>query len=222
MHKKYDLVIFDVDGTLHDSFVSIAMSYQYTMKERFGVEHPDLDHFRPCIGPPIQQCFTMLGVEEENIPEAIEIYQRFFKEHAQDVCKFFPGTEAMLADFEAAGIDMAIASSKHVNMINYLMTRDGVLDYFGVVSGVWDVLEDAPKKVLIERVLDHFSVTDKSRVVMVGDRHYDAEGAKQAGVDFIAAGYGMGEPGEFDAYPVVFFARDIDEVRRYVLGENIE
>lgn len=220
MQRRYDLVIFDLDGTLHDSFRSIALSYQYALREGFGIDQPDLEVFWPCVGPPIQDSFAMFGVPESEMDRAIALYQKHFLDAAQFECGFYDGVERMLADFRAAGIEMAIASSKHTPMLEYLMTRDGARDYFGMISGIDVMRGEFPKKLLIQRVLAHYGVTDTSRVVMVGDRHYDAAGAEQAGVDFIAADYGMGAKGEFDGYPVAYHAPDVDAVRRYVLGEE--
>lgn len=220
MSRRYDLVIFDLDGTLHDSFRSIALSYQYALREGFGNDQPDLDTFRPCVGPPIQDSFALFGVTPSEVGRAIELYEKHFLESAQYECGPFDGVKRMLEDFKAAGIDMAIASSKHTAMLEYLMERDGLRGYFGMISGIQNRLEETPKKLLIERVLAHYGEPNKSRVVMVGDRHYDAEGAFFAGVDFIAAAYGMGEEKEFDGYPAVFHAQNIEQLRAYILGEE--
>lgn len=218
MSARYDLVVFDLDGTLHDSFRSIARSYQYALREGFGIDQPDLDVFRPCVGPPIKDSFAMFGVGLDDVDRAITLYERYFLDSAQYECNAFAGVEELLADLQAAGVKMAIASSKQAGMLEYLMERDGLRHYFCALSGVGRT-EETPKKALIEQALAACGVSDKSRAVMVGDRHYDAEGAQQAGVDFIAATYGMGEPDEFENYPVVFYARNIEALRRYLLGK---
>ena len=56
MREKFDLILFDLDGTLTDSGEGITKSVQYALA-KLGIEEPDLDNLRKFIGPPLIDSF---------------------------------------------------------------------------------------------------------------------------------------------------------------------
>lgn len=56
MEQKYDLILFDLDGTITDSGEGITKSVQYALS-KFGIEEPDLENLRKFIGPPLIDSF---------------------------------------------------------------------------------------------------------------------------------------------------------------------
>ncbi len=216
----YDLVLFDFDGTLHDSFESIALSYQYALFATKSMVIDDLQRFRPCIGPPIADSFAMFGVRPDEVADCFRHYRDFFNRRGYTYCKPYPGVTEMLERLRAAGIKIAIASSKGISVITMLLEKDGLTPLFDYISAQSDEehAHHESKTSLIERAMRALDAQPE-RTVMVGDRHFDAEGARGAGVDFIAADYGFAEPDEFDAYPVALHAESVADIAAFVLGD---
>ena len=68
MKEKYDLILFDVDGTLTDSGEGITKSVQYTL-EKYGIIEPDLNNLRKFIGPPLIDSFMKFRKKNLYVPE---------------------------------------------------------------------------------------------------------------------------------------------------------
>ena len=75
MKGKYDLILFDLDGTLTDSGEGITKSVQYALS-KFGIEEPDLENLRKFIGPPLIESFeNYYGFSREDAISARNIYK---------------------------------------------------------------------------------------------------------------------------------------------------
>lgn len=217
---KYDLVLFDFDGTLYDTFEGVARSYVHAMRDVLGEEH-DMEEFRVCLGPPLVESFRhIFHLDEETVQKCVVSFRKQYGEHDVYICTMYDGMEELLHTLREAGIKTGIASSKPVPMINAIFERHGQTGIVDFVSGLKIDGDDATKTEVILRALDHFGI-DKSRVCMVGDRYFDAEGARNAGIDFVAAMFGFAPSREeFAPYPCVCFADSAQEIADFILGDE--
>jgi len=213
LKKRYRAVIFDFDGTIVDSFLGITLSMQTALKAVKGIEISELEQLKRFVGPPLYDTFrTAFFMSEEDAAKAVGYFRKRFSEVGYAECEVYEGVEKMLVSLRRKGIKTAIASSKADDMLKKVAAAKGVDIHFDVIAGISDVVKHETKAAVIGKVLEMLSVAPEE-AVMVGDRMYDAEGAKAAGVDFIGAlwaGYGSRE--EFLAYPNVLLADSIGEV----------
>lgn len=217
--SRYDLAIFDFDGTIYNTFLGIARSSQHAMREIMGRDYPDLETFRKCIGPPLKDIFMSdhFGLTEDEAIQTVFCFRERYGRLGVLECEPYGGVREMLAALRTAGVHTAIASSKPEVMIRTILGNDGLVEAFDYITGIQSELDTSTKTDAVNRAIASFDV-DKSRIVMVGDRHYDAEGAQNAGVDFIAAMYGFGTDAEFDPYPCVCRARTAQQMTDVILG----
>ena len=223
--KKYDAVLFDFDGTLYDTFPGIARTLQHVLHEHYGMEKKDLEYFKLSIGPPLEWSFhDRFGMSDSDTEEAMKIFRAHYREACVEGSELYNGMDDALRRLESAGVTLAIASSKPNEMIGRILEADGMTGAFAVISGLRSPDDRVSKTVCIERALDAIGVPEKiskERVLMVGDRCYDAEGAANAGLDFCAALYaGFHKEGEFDPYPSVCRVKSAKEIADFVLGEG--
>ncbi len=218
---KYQAVLFDFDGTLYDTFLGIARSYQHALRVCHNRDYPDLNVFRKCVGPPLAMSFVeMFGVAEEEVEHTVETFRARYGEKGVFECEPYAGVREMLSRLRAGGLRLAIASSKPEAMIRKILGADRLTGDFEVISGLKSELDrHSTKTGSILEALDFLRVPPE-RAAMVGDRFYDAEGAKNAGTDFVAALYGFSQPGEFDGYPCVCRASTTGEVADFILAAN--
>jgi len=217
MKKRYDLIIFDLDGTLYNSYYSITKSFQYVVREMCGIDESDLEVFRPFIGPPLVDSLASYGIEGDELIKAAELYREHYKT-TLDETVLYDGMKELLVELKTSGFKLAIASSKLIHVIRAIVERDDIVGLFDVVEGLGDYRNKETKAAVIARTLDNFENQRRASAVMVGDRLYDAAGAKEAGVDFIAAGYGPGFREEFEPYPMVHYAESVKDLRDYLVG----
>ena len=218
MNKKYNLVIFDLDGTVYDSYLSITKSFQHTLHKMCGIVQPDLEAFRDYIGPPLVDTLASYGLEGSELKTALVTYRTFYMTTMDDTV-LYDGMPDLLNSLKSAGIHLAIASSKAEWAISRIFERDGLLDMFEFVAALQEG-QNENKSQAIARVLQHFKPEGDAvlSAAMVGDRMFDAVGARDNNIDFIAAGYGPGHRAEFDPYPLAFYAETVDDIKHYLLG----
>ncbi len=219
--SKYDAVLFDFDGTLYDTFLGIARSYQHALRVCHNREYPDLNEFRKCVGPPLASSFVdFYGVPESEVERTVETFRARYGEKGVLECEPYAGVREMLDRLKAAGLRLAISSSKPEMMIRKILGADGLLDEFEIISGLKSELDRHSTKTGAIREALEFLGVPPERAVMVGDRFYDAEGAQNVGVDFVAALYGFSKDGEFAPYPCICQAETTGAVADCILSAN--
>jgi phosphoglycolate phosphatase len=195
---KYDYVIFDFDGTVVDTGEGILKSLQYSFRE-MGREVPELDDLKKFIGPPIYYSYTTYyGVSEEEVGEYIKKYRERYKVKGIYECVLYDGMKELILSLKSRGVKTGIASSKPEHLIYSVSDFLGVTDLFDAIAGVKsDNSRHSTKKEIILEAMENLGAKDKSRVLMVGDRCFDIDGAAQAGVKSCGALWGYGNEKEF-------------------------
>ena len=211
---KYDWYLFDLDGTLTESDEGIINSARDAMR-RMGVKSPSDADMRKFIGPPLMWSFQAIaGMTEDEARQAVKLYRERFGDIGWKENKVYPGIAPLLRGIKRRGGHVALASAKPEMFSLKILEYFGLMPYFDAVSAARPD-EDSPKKdTIIRRALPED--VDLSRVVMVGDRKYDVEGARQVGVDAVAVAYGYGEASEFAG--AVAVADTTDELWDILIG----
>ena len=76
--RKYDYILFDLDGTLSESAPGIKLSIEHSLAE-LGLPCPELSDYSLYIGPPLLDTFRGLcSVPEELVQQAMELYRRYY------------------------------------------------------------------------------------------------------------------------------------------------
>ena len=216
---KYDYVIFDFDGTVVDTGEGILKSLQYSFRE-MGREVPELDDLKKFIGPPIYYSYTTYyGVSEEEGGEYIKKYRERYKVKGIYECELYDGMTQLLDSLKAEGIKIGIASSKPLHLIYSVADYLKITEKFDAIVGVKiDDSNHSSKTQLVLDAMTEMGATDKSKVLMVGDRLYDIDGAAGAGVDSCGAIWGYGNEEEFREHNATYIAYKTTDV--YELAVN--
>ncbi len=218
--KKY--LLFDLDGTLTDPKVGICTCVQYALSF-FGIEEPDLDKLTPFIGPPLKDSFMeFYHMTEEQAEEAIKKYRERFRDKGIFENKIYKGIPAMLRELHAGGMELAVASSKPTVFVQRILEHFHIAKYFKVVVGSeLDGSGSDKEEVVTEALRQLFGggIVEKDKVYMIGDRHFDVEGAHRAGVESIGVTYGYGGMEELVQAKSDYIVRSVEELRRLLLRE---
>jgi phosphoglycolate phosphatase len=190
---KCKLVIFDLDGTLMDTSSGIFKSANNTMT-RLGKEpETDLRQLAKFIGPPIVHCFKRtFGLADELMEEAVKIFRDEYDNHGQYDAVAYPRMKETLAWLKDSGYLLAVGTLKHEELANNMMRYFGFAPYFSSIRGS-DLASRLSKADVLGNVLSDLDL-DPSDAILVGDTENDLEGARQAGVRFVAVDYGFGFP----------------------------
>ncbi|MBR1584340.1 MAG: dTMP kinase [Clostridia bacterium] len=184
----YDVVIFDLDGTLTDSQLGIRRCTEYAL-QRMGLPMPNEETVRRFMGPPLAESFMRYcGMTEQEAARATDLYRERYIPVGWKENSVFPLIRPLLAALKARGAYVAVATGKPRHTSVDILRYFGLLDYLDAVAGPTDQELHADKADLIRRVLPA-----SGRAVMVGDTAGDVKGASDVGIDSIAVLYGYGE-----------------------------
>ena len=125
----------------------------------------------------------------------MEFYREYYNDRGWKENKVYDGVEQTLAALKAAGKKLYVATSKPEIMSVRIIEHFGLNKYFDYVAGASLDKSRAEKAQVIEYAIATCNI-DKRTAVMVGDRHFDIDGAKAVGIKSIGVLYGYGDEAE--------------------------
>jgi len=214
--KNFDTLLFDLDGTLTDSTEGILGCLVYAI-ERMGFEVPeDTNKF---LGPPIRQSFAeFLGMNGEQVDEAVRIFRERYSDTGLFENRVYDGITGMLERLKNGGKRLMVATSKPQVYAVRIFERFGLAQYFEIVGGAeLDGSRDYKDQV-IEYVLAKAGITDRSTVLMIGDRRQDVLGAHKTGLKCMGILWGFGSMEELTQAGADYIARTPQEAADMLLS----
>lgn len=202
---QYSHIFFDLDGTLTQSEFGIIRSARHALS-KFGIEEPDRDKLLRFIGPPLYYSFDKYyGISGSKCDEAVRYFQEYYDTDAYKEAPVFDGITDVLEELTSQGRTLLVVTSKPQNMADKVIDHTGLLKYFPLIVGPGAEMTDPSKANLIRKAIS-LTGADPASVIMIGDRHYDIEGAVEAGVDSIGALYGYGTRPELEKAGATYIA----------------
>ena len=183
------LVIFDLDGTLTDSAHGIVSSFRHALGE-VGAAVPDGDLASRIVGPPMHLTLREMGLGE-HADAAIAAYRADYTSRGWAMNRVFDGIPELIADLRAAGVRLAVATSKAEPTAQRIVAHFGLDDHFEVIAGASVDGSRATKADVVAHALAQLQPLPE-RVLMVGDRSHDVEGAALHGIETVVVGWGYG------------------------------
>ena len=214
--KKFDTLLFDLYGTLTDSTEGILNCLIYAI-ERMGFEVPeDTNIF---LGPPIRQSFAeFLGMNGEQVDEAVRIFRERYSDTGLFENRVYDGIPGMLERLKSGGKRLMVATSKPQGYAGRIFERFGLAQYFEIVGGAeLDGSRDYKDEV-IEYVLAKAGITDRSTVLMIGDRRQDVLGAHKTDIECMGILWGYGSVEELTQAGADYIARTPQEAADMLLS----
>lgn len=188
--QKYQTIIFDLDGTLVNTYQGIFNCYQHAASV-LGLELPTEKMVDGAIGAPLLKVFqTIFQLDLEEAKKAVAIYRERYARKGIYESEIYAGMETFLSKLTNAGYTLAVATLKNEGFAKTLLEHLRISKYFSVICGI-DEKDHLTKKEIIEKAL-FLLKADKEHSVLIGDSSYDAVGAQEAGIDFVAVTYGFG------------------------------
>ena len=217
--SRYELLIFDWDGTLADSIGRIVDAMR---------QAADLS------GRPVRDDLAIKGIIGLGLPEAIRtLYPDItgndlidFRQHYADSymamdndvpSPLFQGVLESIEGFRAEGYKLAVATGKARRGLNRVLKAHAWLDYFDITRAA-DETASKPDPLMLHEILQHCGVQPE-RALMVGDSSFDLLMARNAGMDSVAVGYGAQTLDSLREYEPRLAIESFPELRAW-LGER--
>jgi phosphoglycolate phosphatase len=191
---KYDIVIFDLDGTLLNTIGDLAASVDYVMRSRNLPEHTDAE-YRQMVGGGIKRLVERalpehLAQDEAYVEECVTQFRRYYVDNIDRYTEPYEGMHALLKELTRCGVKVAVASNKFQNGTDRLVAK-----FFGDVEfvAIEGNREGAPLKPdpqIVTNIIAKAGV-EPSRTIMVGDSGIDIRTAAAAGIDSVGVAWGF-------------------------------
>ena len=195
--KHYELILFDLDGTITDSAEGIINCVEHALRQ-MGRDVPQRSSLYRFIGPPLMDSFrNFCGMDNEQAAEATRLYRERYKNIGIFENAVYSGAAEMLARIRAAGRRTALATSKPEVYARRIISHFCLDEYFDFVGGAEMTGERTNKAAVIRYVMKSCGA-EADKTLMVGDRHHDIEGAAAEGIDSLGVLYGYGSKEELE------------------------
>ena len=210
----YELVLFDLDGTLTESGIGITRSVAYSLR-KFGIEESDQAKLDRFVGPPLIDSYEKLyGFTHEQAVQAVEYYREYYAVTGIFENRVYDGVEAMLQALCSAGKTCILATSKPEHYARQILDHFGLSRFFSQVAGATMDEKRTNKADVIAHALALCG--EGCSAVMVGDRKHDILGAKANGLPSIGVLYGYGSREELETAGADYIAETAEDLLKFV------
>ncbi|HEX8036510.1 MAG TPA: HAD family hydrolase [Ktedonobacterales bacterium] len=209
---KYELILFDLDGTLTDPKPGITRAVQYALA-RYDISVADLDSLTPFIGPPLHHSFARYyGFDARQAREAVTFYREYFTDTGIYENSVYPGIPQLLERLSTAERRLIVATSKPTIYAQRIIEHFQMHAYFTDVVGSDLNLTRTDKAEIIADILTAYPDVAREAIVMIGDREHDIIGARAHDLDAIGVTYGYGSLAELQAAGATSIAGSVTEL----------
>ena len=199
LNPKRDVVLFDLDGTVLDTYTPILESMRYATKTVFGEALPDEELIAKVGQPLVVQMQTFVedhGYAPEVADELTSTYREFNERDLDEKSQPFPGVPEAIAALKNAGFTVGVVTSKRVALASKSLKAHGLFDAFACVNGAEDSAAHKPDPEPLLNAAKKLGVS-ADRCVYVGDSPYDLQAAHAADMPCVGVAWGK------------FFGRDV-------------
>lgn len=193
----FDLVGFDLDGTLLDTSGELAASVNYTLAQ-IGRDTLTLEEVRPMVGLGAKHMLAQ-GIKRTGdfndalLAHWLPVLLDHYEAHLGTDSPPFGGLHDLMDALDACGVNMAVVTNKYERFAIKLLREIGMLDSFVCVIGgdTMGIGKAKPHRAPMDEMARRCALTDPARAVFLGDSIYDASAANAAGMRSIAVSFGF-------------------------------
>lgn len=203
--KKFELIIFDLDGTLVDSAKDIMIANNKTL-EKFGYKPISFKNVKHIIGQGIRvniiRSLKMQNVKinkkKEN--EMYNFFFSFYKKNLYVKSKIYAGLNSFLKNLKKKGYKLAVCSNKLEELTKIVLKKTKLFKYFDFVAGGDTFAHRKPHPSVLNNVIKKFKI-NKNNVLFIGDSEHDYHSALNSNIKFCLKTNG------FTNKPISFFKK---------------
>ena len=210
MAIRFDLLVFDWDGTLLDSTGAIVDSVKAACRD-LDLPEPSDEHARQVIGLGLDDALrhSTPGLSVDRFPQMVERYRHHYLSRDHEL-NLFDGAAELIAELHALGFVLTVATGKSRQGLNRAMMHCGLGRYFSATRCA-DECFSKPHPQMLEELMEEFAVPP-ARVLMIGDTTHDLQMAINAGVAGLAVAYGAHSAGVLDTLSPLARVHNIAEL----------
>lgn len=205
-------VLFDLDGTLFDSFPLLLSGYKMSARMVLGLETQDSD-WLSLMGLPLRT--QMAHFSEENADEMVRVYREYYGKQHDKMLRLYPGVKELVQNLDRSGLRLAVVTSKKTVFAVRGLELFQLEGCFEAVVGETDVKNHKPAADPVLCALDRLKIKPEE-AIMVGDASYDIDSAHAAGVRGIAVLWGAFSREQLENSHPEYYANSMQELEQLI------
>lgn len=214
MAKRFDLLVFDWDGTLLDSAGAIVAAIQAACRD-LELPEPSDERARHVIGLGLGEALRHAVPElpEQRYPQMVDRYRHHYLSRDHEL-RLFDGAAELVAELAGAGFSLAVATGKSRVGLDRALKASGLGAYFQA-SRCADECFSKPHPQMLEELMQEFAVAPE-RALMIGDTTHDLQMALNAGVASLGVAYGAHPAAALDALAPLARLQKVEELAAWL------
>ena len=219
MSRTYDIIIFDLDGTLADTAPDVAFGVNQAL-HIMGFEPLKLEQVKKAVGPGREEFIRNIfpGVENPDTETFLTIFREIYWEHCLEKTVLFHGMEEVLTGLEALSLN--VATNKPKVFTEKILKGLGVRDRFDEVVGPEDVNHAKPDPEMIIKIVEDVG-GEPTGTLLIGDTDRDILAGQRGGVGVCGARYGYGCNEDMESLHPDFFVDHPAEILEIIENSHI-
>lgn len=215
MAKRFEMIVFDWDGTLMDSAGAIVLAIQLACRD-LGIGAPSDEQARQIIGLGLQDALTQAVPELDpaRYREMAERYRHHYLSRDHELV-LFDGIHELIGTLAEAGFLLSVATGKSRNGLDRAFDGSGLRHYFHA-SRCADDCHSKPHPQMLEELMEEFGLRP-DKTLMIGDTTHDLLMAKNAGVPAVAVAYGAHARESLELEGPLLCAASVAELRAWLM-----
>lgn len=172
-------IVFDLDGTLIDSYEAIAQSLNYA-RGQFRMPTLSTERVRGLVGHGLE-CLIAEQLGADRVDEGVRCFREHYGRVFLALTRALPGVGESIRELASRGYPMAVASNKPARFSRPILDQLGLLRCFAAVHGPDSTGATKPDPAMMRRCVAALGVP-RETTVYVGDMLLDVETAARAEV----------------------------------------
>lgn len=210
-------VIFDVDGTLLNTYEDLANAVNNALRIKGFPEHP-AEKFKIFAGNGTDLMIKRALPEEhrndETVAEIRPLYFEYYNAHTGEMTRPYDGIRELLPVLKAKGLKLGVVSNK-IDFMTQIVIKEYFGDIFDYVTGQKDGVPTKPDPAMVFAVMDEFGVKP-DECIFVGDSGVDAMTGKNSGAHMVGVLWGFRDRAELIANGAEYIISEPSELLKYI------
>jgi phosphoglycolate phosphatase len=215
--QRYELIVFDWDGTLMDSAGLIVHCVQAAARD-LGIPPPSEARARHIIGLGLGDALrhALPDLPEAHYADLVERYRHHYLSRDHELV-LFSGADTLVHNLSRGGCFLAVATGKSRRGLDRALQHSGLGACFHATRCA-DECHSKPHPQMLEELMDECAVSPAA-TLMIGDTTHDLLMARNAGVEAVAVSYGAHARDVLEAVAPLYCAESVPELAAW-LAEN--
>ena len=218
--RRYETVIFDLDGTLLDTLEDLTDAVNHALGA-YNIPLRTIEEIRSFVGNGVRNLMLQAvpnGEKNPSFEEIFALFKEYYCEHCNDKTGPYAGVLALLEELKQQGYVMGIVSNKIDSAVKELNSKY-FADYIQVAIGEKEGVQRKPAPDTVFAALQELGMK-KETAIYIGDSEVDLATAKNAGIPCISVLWGFRDMGFLKECGADMFAETPKDVSEIILSNE--